>query len=241
MSSLENSLYFPINSSLVSNMRNAASLYKQEKKNRDTLKRRQEDFSLSSDATTKKRLKLINEVEADTSVEKRKEIIEKAYKPSKAATATYIETAAVTSGKPKAAKSTKTSASAATMTAATSKKTTTSTSGKISTSKSTKTTAAESTKTTAAISGDATKARSVTVTSTSTKTTAAKSTKTTAALSGDITKARSVSGTSTSAKTTATSAKTKTFSRTAKNNHFWLSTCVNEIIRFYCFFFVCLF
>lgn len=91
-------------------MRNAASLYKQEKKNRDTLKRRQEDFSLSSDATTKKRLKLINEVEADTSVEKRKEIIEKAYKPSKAATATYIETAAVTSGKPKAAKSTKTSA-----------------------------------------------------------------------------------------------------------------------------------
>ena len=221
-------------------MRNAASLYKKEKKSRDTLKRRQEDFSLSSDATTKKRLKLINEVEADTSVEKRKEIIEKAYKPSKAATATYIETAAVTSGKPKAAKSTKTSASASTMTtAATSKKTTTSTSGKISTFKSTKTTAAESTKTTAAASGDATKARSVTVTSTSTKT-AAKSTKTTAALSGDITKARSVSGTNTSSKTTAASAKTKTFSRTAKNNHFWLSTYVNEIIRFYLFFF-CLF
>lgn len=81
----------------------------------------------------------------------------------------------------------------------------------------------------------------MTVTSTSTKTTAAKSTKTTAALSGDITKARSVSGTSTSAKTTAASAKTKTFSRTAKNYHFWLSTCVNEIIRFYFFFFVCLF
>ena len=71
-------LYSSINSSLLRNMRNAASLYKQEnKKNRDTLKRHQEDFLVSSDATTEKKLKLMNEVEADTPVEKAKRYLRK--------------------------------------------------------------------------------------------------------------------------------------------------------------------
>lgn len=55
-------------------MRKAASLYKQEKKkNRDIQKSRQEDFSVSFDAPRKKRLKLIDEVEPDISVEKHKD------------------------------------------------------------------------------------------------------------------------------------------------------------------------
>ena len=63
-----------LNSSLLSNMRKAASLYKQEKKkNRDIQKSRQEDFSVSFDAPRKKRLKLIDEVEPDISVEKHKD------------------------------------------------------------------------------------------------------------------------------------------------------------------------
>ena len=151
----------------------------------------------------RKNLKLINEVKADTSVEKHKEILEKAYKSSKTATATYIETTAVTSGKPTTAKSTKTSTSTFTMTTpATSKKTTTSTSCKTST-------------------------------STSTKTTVVKSTKTTVATSGDTTTGRYVTVTSTSAKTTGVSAKTKLSSKIGKNNHLCLSACVDEIILLY--------
>ena len=112
----------------------------------------------------RKNLKLINEAKADTSAEKHKEILEKAFKSSKIATATYIETTVVTSGKPTTAKSTKTSTCTFTMTTpATSKETTTSTSCKTSTSTSTKTTAVKSTKTKVATSGDATTGRCVTV------------------------------------------------------------------------------